>query len=103
MNPALSSMPQENCWCNCDVLTCYFGFAIYLSPPHGISRYSAARWRQNTTYGHRIQDFDLTGRYKQRQNGYEFWPTCVYSYHVYSVHWIHLAQDTFKWPVPIST
>jgi len=66
MNPALSSTPQENCWFNCDVVTCYFGFAIYLSPPHGISRYSATRWRQNTTYGHRIQDFDLTGRYRGR-------------------------------------
>jgi len=77
-----------------------FRFAIYLSPPHGINRYSAATWRQNTTYGHRIQDFVLTGRYKHRQNGYEFRPTCVDSYHVCSVHWIHLAQDTFKWLVP---
>jgi hypothetical protein len=103
MNPAPPNKTQENCWFNCDVVASFFGLAIYLSPPHGISRYSAATWRQNTTYGHRIQDFVLTGRYKHRQNGYEFRPTYVDSYQVCSVQWIHLAQDPFKWPVPVST
>ena len=54
ISPALSNASQENCCFNCDVVTCYFRFAIYLSPPQGISQYSAARWRQNTTYGHKI-------------------------------------------------
>ena len=64
MNPALPNTTQ-NCWFNYNVVTSFFRFAIYLSPPHGISRYGAATWRQNTTYGHSIQDFVLTGRYKQ--------------------------------------
>jgi hypothetical protein len=101
MNLALANKTQ-NCWFNC-VVTRYFRFAIYLSPPHGISWYSAATWRQNTTFGHRIKDFVLTGRYKHRQNGYEFRPTCVDSYHVCSVHWFPLTRGTFKWPVPVST